>query len=376
MAERQSKTGWMAWMVAAGVLATALAGAGAAVMALQARAANETALPERPPLTVTTERIAMVDRYTLRERFLGRVEPARETRLAAERNGLLTAVMVEEGDRVAAGQVLAALDTRPLEITRDRLLAERASLEADIALAERTTDRRARLVGEGWTSGQAYDEARFSISALEARRAAVGAEIAQVDLDLEKSTVTAPFAGTIAARLVDDGTVLAAGTPIVALQETGRPQARIGLPSDRAAALDPGDAVTLDYLGRTLTGRVAAITLDLEAGTRTVPVLVDVEADGPLAMGQVIRLALDRAIEARGAWVPLAALTEAERGLWSLMTVVGAEGGALVAREAVEILHLEGERAFVRGTFADGARVIGEGSHRVGAGQAVALADD
>ena len=376
MDQNPTKTTWKAWAFA-GVFLTAVTGLGAAgVMALQVNAATNPEGPVRPTLMVSTKPVQLVDHYVEKVSFLGRVEPARETRPAAERAGLLVEVLVEEGDQVGAGQVLARLDVRSLELSRDRLFAERDSILADIELAKRTTDRRAKLVDEGWSSSQTYDEARFSLTSLTARHDAIYAQIAQIELDLEKSVIIAPFAGTIASRMADEGTVIAAGTALMRLQETGRPQARIGVTSDRVSTLLAGGRLDLVYQGQQLPGRIVAVTPDLEVATRTIPVLIDIISDTPLAMGQVIRLNLDRRIDARGAWVDLAALQEAERGLWSLMTVTPGDGEHMIERESVEILHIQDNQAFVRGTFKNGAQVVDHGGHRISAGQVVVLAGD
>ncbi|MEL6476893.1 MAG: efflux RND transporter periplasmic adaptor subunit [Pseudomonadota bacterium] len=373
LSDSDAKTGLRAWLMA-GMVALAVIGTGAtAVQSLYARGAEKETVAARPPLTVAVETARLVDHYTVRERFVGRIEPTRETAPAAERAGLLVEMLVEEGDRVAPGQALARLDTRPLSLARARLLAERDGIDADIELAERTSDRRARLVGDGWASGQAFDEARYSVSGLQARRAALAAEIGEIDLDIEKSTITAPFAGRITARLADEGAVLAAGTALLTLEEIDRPRARIGIPADRAAALAVAQEVRLDAAGAEVTGTVASITRAIDPVTRTVPVLIDLAPDPVLTMGEVVRLSLERAIPARGAWVALTALKEAERGLWSLMIVTEA---GVIGREAVELLHVQGDRAFVRGTFADGARVVADGGHRISAGQPVRVAGE
>ena len=64
------------------------------------------------------------------------------------------------------------------------------------------------------------------------------------------------------------------------------------------------------------------------------------------------------------------------RGLWNILTVVTREGQAITQNEAVEILHIDGERAYVRGTFQPGAEIVAGGTNRVIAGQRVALAGE
>lgn len=367
----RGRPGMVAWGLAGLVGLAVLATAGASVQALYAGAAEDGEAQRRPPLTVETMTVVFEPHHLARESFVGRAEPARETRMAFERAGLVTAIAVEEGDSVAAGHVLADLDARPLRIEQRRLRADREALEADIALAEATTRRRQSLVGEGWASRQALDEARFSRSALVARRDAVDAALEQVALDLEKSRITAPFVGRVAARHVDEGSVVAAGTAVLTLQEEARPLARIGVPPDRAASLALGQPVAVLYGDQRLEGQVARKVADLETATRTVPVLVSLPPSPAIASGEVLRLELRRPVLGRGAWLPLAALSEAERGLWSVMTVRDGADGPIIGREAVEILHTEGDRAFVRGSLTEGARVVVAGPHRLTVGQRI-----
>lgn len=362
------------WPVATVFGLAVFAGSALAVQTLHTRAVKAERGSIGEPAIALTGQLTVDDGYVIRESFAGRVEPARQTLAAAERAGLIEEILVEEGSQVAQGQMLARLDAKPLQIERTRLAAERAGLDAEIELARRTAARRAKLAGEGWASGQINDEAQFSLAALKARRDALDAAIALVELDIEKSVVTAPYAGRIAARLADEGAVVNAGTAIVQLQETSRPQARIGVPPDRAAALRVSQVLELEYLGQQLQGRVVAVSRDMDHATRTVAVLVDLPTDTQLAMGQVVRLQMEQRVPGRGAWVRLTALSDAGNGLWSVLTVVEKEGAQIISREAAEVLHVENGRAFVRGTFAGGALYVRSGAHKFSNGQAVTTA--
>ncbi len=370
-AERKTRKSAGAWLAAILFGATIAAGGAAAVVALHARAAIEPAGDVRERLIVVTAPLQITDRYMVRHSYVGRIEAARETSPAFERAGLVLKVLVDEGDEVGAGEVLAELDTESLEIERARLVAERASIEADLELAERTAERRKRLKDRGFESGQSYDEARFSVASLKAKLEAIGASLARIALDLEKSTLTAPFAGVVASRAIDEGTVVAAGTELMRIQETARPQARIGVPPELAAEMEAGMTLKILSQGGEISGRLRAVAPDLEPETRTVSLLIDLDPETYVTMGQVARLQLDRPVDSRGAWVPLTALQEATRGLWSIHTVIPDAEGQVISREAVEILHVSGERAYVRGSFRDGAAVVVEGPHRLTLGQAV-----
>jgi RND family efflux transporter MFP subunit len=368
---RSRPAGWKSRTFALLFFLAVIALGGITTTALHIRAEANVTPDERPPLPVTTSLIAIQPSYTITQRFAGRIEASRETDLAFEQQGLLLEVMVDEGDAIEKGDTLARLDTRLLETDRTRLSAEIESIDADIELAQLTTTRRERLKNQGFETGQSYDEARLSMAAAQARRHAIEAQIERIDLLLEKSVIMAPFAGRIAARLRDDGTVVTPGMAILRLQETTAPQARIGVPPELASAMSLGSELALRIDARSSTGRLIGISPDVDPATRTVSLLVELAGETALAMGEIVRLETSREIETAGAWVPLEALQESYRGLWSLSVVEHGGNAPRIAREVVEILHIEGEQAFVRGSIVDGMEIVIEGPHRLTVGKRV-----
>lgn len=369
MAETR-KAGLRDWSGPAAVLLAVIGASAAAVSLLHARAEVGASAPP-PTLPVTVARVTLEDGYVVEERYAGQVEPARKARLAFERAGLLTEVRVEDGRVVAAGEVVARLDARPLEIERRRLEAAAEQIAADLALGRATLERRRAVAERGFETGQSLDEARFAVAALEARAAEIEASLAAVGLDLEKSELRTPFAGTIAERRLDEGAVVSAGSELALLQETGAPRARIGLPPERAAALAPGEALTVEAGGREVAARLLSVSPHLDPATRTVAALFALDPNARLAMGDVARLTLRRKVESRGLRAPLAALTEGERGLWTLYVVEETESGPVARRSAVEALHVADGMAFVRGPLTEGRLIVTAGVNRLTQGQPV-----
>ena len=93
--------------------------------------------------------------------------------------------------------------------------------------------------------------------------------------------------------------------------------------------------------------------------------------------GNTVRLRLARDVTETGAWLQISALSEGYKGTWTALTLKPTEidGQYQVGQEAVEILHTNGQQAFVRGTLTDGQRVITSGRNRVIPGQIVSLAE-
>ena len=354
----------------AAAMIAALAGATTVIQWRADALVSQVNEPPMPARVIAAERLSGHD---VIERYAGRIEAARETEMAFERGGLLVAVEVDEGDRVGEGGLIARLDTASLEAERNRLIAQKRQVEANLELAELTLARQETLQNQGHVSAQRLDEARLNVSALVAERDTTIAAIRAVEIDIEKSEIRAPFSGTIAARHVDEGAVLNTGTAVVELLESDRAQARIGVSPEIAEAIRNGAAVTLRYRDEVLDATAAASRPDIATATRTVTVLFDIKTDTPLPFGEIVELEITRHIDERGFWIPLTALSEAERGLWSVIIAKeNPENGlAVTERAAVEVLHVEGEQAFVRGTLQDGAMIVIGGVERLALGQDV-----
>lgn len=345
------------------------------IAALHLRAAAEAPRAVVEPVHVETVKARIEDGYARAVTYTGRLEAARQTALAFERGGLVLAMAKDEGQVVRAGDVVARLDTAQLQATRRQLEARGRELEAQRNLASLTLGRQSRLKTQGWSPEQRFDEAEATLAQLSAAIDQVGAQIAGIDIDLIKAELTAPFDGRIAARSVDEGAVVAAGTPVLTLLETGRRQARIGVPPDVADTLAAQTSLRIDVQGRMLTATLAARRPDLETGTRTVTVLLDIDAGSTdVTLGELASLAVPATVPERGAWLPLTALKEGRRGLWIVLVADRKDAGTTVRAEAVEVLHVEDARVFVRGTFRDGDPIIAHGTDRVVAGQRIALA--
>jgi RND family efflux transporter MFP subunit len=361
-------------MLVAGLfLATGAAG----IAFLHTRAAAELPPQPTPPTAVATTTVEIVPGYQRTSNYVGRLEPARQTALAFERAGLVLDIVPDEGDRVRAGDVIAHMDTAQLASTRRQLTAQRHALEAQRRLAKGTFNRQSRLRKKGWSPDQRFDEAESNLATLTANIERVSAQIAGIDIDISKSILKAPFSGTVAKRSIDEGAVIMGGEPVLNLMEAERRQARIGLPPVLAATIKTGQDYVLRAGTHLRKAKLISRRPDLEIGTRTVTALFEISGtDRRIPFGELVTIELETTVAERGAWLPLAALMEGRRGLWSILVVSNDSRTQVVRPEAVELLYANAEQAFVRGTFKSGAKVIRSGTGRIVAGQRVALAKE
>lgn len=353
-----------------GVAAVGLVGGGSSVIA--DRAAAVEGPDPAPVLAVSTAPIMVEKGYSVERRFVGQVEAAQQTAIAFEQGGTVTEVLVDEGDRVEMGAVVARLDTRLIEAEGNRMRATRDALSAQQELARRTNERQQALNERGFASTQALDQANLGLVELSARIAEIDAALVGIDVQLEKAVLTAPFAGRIAARTADVGAAVGSGAPVVTLLEDRAPQFRVGIDPDLATDLAADMVARIEIGSETFDARFASLLPDIDPATRTRVALFELAPDADAPFGITGTLIVDQTVAEQGAWVPIAALKQGVRGLWTVTTVVG-ESEHTVSTEAVEIIHADARNAFVRGTFGDGAQLVTGGAHRIVAGQRVRI---
>jgi multidrug efflux pump subunit AcrA (membrane-fusion protein) len=206
--------------------------------------------------------------------------------------------------------------------------------------------------------------------------AAVRARIAGVDVQLEKAVLTAPFAARVGERLADPGRTAAAGQPVLVLFEDAPPQVRVGLPPVLAAALVMGETVQVEAGGALRPALIRRIRPDLDPATRSRSVVVALTGTTQLVPGDTAALLLEQVVPEPGFWAPLSALREGARGSWSVMALEATPEGDRTLPAAVEVIHSDGARVFLRGALPPGARIVAEAPDRVAPGQRVlALAE-
>lgn len=401
--------------------------AGTVMVAVAERSGLED-VPAARRLVVATTPLVRQPGYEREQRFTGLIHARRTSDLGFRLTGELEAVLVKDGEHVGAGQPLAQLDIRPLETRRDELVARLAAAEARLAEGvrgprdESIDQARARLaraearasrlsldldrVQEVFDDGAAnpteldrasfdaaeadaaVDEARYALAellngtraeqlvALEAEVNVARALLDQVNVDIADSTLVAPFDAAIESRLLDEGRIVAAGDPVVRLVESGVLEAWIGLPPSIARSIAAGSTHPLIAQSGELPAVAQTTMPSLNEATRTLSVRFDLAPDAAVSVGEIVRLTLIEPVDRPGAWVPLTALAEGRRGLWSVLIAERASdpaGTAVLRRVDAEILHSDSERAFIRTSLPAGSLIVTEGVHRLVPGQTVTL---
>lgn len=207
----------------------------------------------------------------------GTVALRRETSLGFTSAGRIARLSVNEGDRVARGQVLAALDPTTTASTL-------ATAEAERVRASREYERSRELFTKGWVPRPRVDSAEASLRAAEANVRSAGFQVSN-------SRIVSPGSGVILSRLAEPGQVVAAGTPVLVLGEAASGMVlRLAVADRDAARLRAGTPVEVGIgaLGdATLTGRIIEIAGRADPATGTFLVEVGLPSDARLRSGQV-----------------------------------------------------------------------------------------
>jgi RND family efflux transporter MFP subunit len=332
--------------VAAGLMALTLAGCGE-----QAKQAEAEKRPDPKPIAWTE-----VARYDTRQtRSLpGVLQAAQRAPLSFEVSGRVEAVAVETGETFQRGQVLARLDARTYELTLEERRGQLAEAKAQLAEAREEYDRQDQLYAEGWASKAAYDRAK---SALESARSRVETARARVEIareDLADTKLEAPYAGTLAERLVEPSQRVDAGETVLRVQGGDRLEAVVSAPETVVNRLEEGTRHPIHLPARPeaeLSGTIAEIATDASRrNAYDVTLRVD---DPPKAARSGMTVEVDFALQALAADQvdgPLMAIPDtaflAGQGQTKLAFVFDPEAKVLRQRE-IRVADITGDTALV-----------------------------
>ncbi|MEN3799501.1 efflux RND transporter periplasmic adaptor subunit [Aeromonas veronii] len=329
---------------------------------------------ETPALTrVIAQPLQASDHYPVLHRFNGRVIAPEHSQIGFELAGRIATLHKGRGEPVAAGELLATLDTRLLAVEAKELAARAAQSEAELTLARQTLDRLTALRQQQFSSRQALDEQQGKVRMLEASANQLAAALEANRVKQEKSQLRAPFNGIVVSREQALGAVVAAGQPLFSLTRSGQWEADIGVPVKQAETLIVGQHYPLQSGAQSLEGRLLNLGVQVDGQTHTRTARFQLIRGGEqLAEGQLITLLHQTREPTRAYEVPLTALTQGLRGSWTLYLLNDETPPRVVSRD-VTLLQQDGERAWISGALNGQEQLVTDGLHKLVPGQQVTL---
>jgi membrane fusion protein (multidrug efflux system) len=213
---------------------------------------------------------------------LGSVESINDPTVSAQASGQVEQIVVREGDRVEAGQLLAALDSTLHAIESAKAAAEVRRYGVLLGNQESEVKRLQRLTESQSVSRDKLEDEQAQLEMLAAQRDIAHKQWEQHQYMESKTRIVAPLDGLVTRRHISPGDYVTAGQPLFDLVSVDRLRARIAFPEHDAAKIAVGKEVHLTTPaapGVMAIGEVAAVNPQIKVHNRAVE--ISVEFDNP-----------------------------------------------------------------------------------------------
>jgi RND family efflux transporter MFP subunit len=343
------------------------------IAGLLAGCAREDTAPPAEPSTLVSVATSTTEDVPVRLRALGRVQSRVAPEVAAEVDGRILRLAVDEGDTVRTGEVIAELDRTALELERHAAEAEAARIEALLANAERGVKRVAELHGKGFVAREPLDDAEAERAVLQAQSRTAAARRSIVEDQLARTVIRAPLDARIERRLVSAGDFVRRGTPLVELATSGELRALLPFPEQQAAMLAAGQAVTLRSpldAGHTVNGTLSELRPAVGEASRAVWAIVDIANPGTWRPGATVNGEIVVAVHRGAVVVPAPAIVRRPAG--EVVYVI--EGSRAIQRVVQPGERLNGH-VEVREGLRGGERIALDGAAYLSDGASVRIAE-
>jgi RND family efflux transporter MFP subunit len=334
-----NRSWWLRLACAVGVTAT--------LAPACSRPATEEEATDLPTIVAETGKVARQDvvrLLTLRGTIAAR--PNDDVRISALVSGRVVAVRVAEGDAVQQGQLVAEIDPRPFEDQLRQAKAALAQATARRENAQLNLPRTERLLERGIAAAKEVEDARTELAAAQAGVDEAQAALDAATLQLSRTTIVSPIAGSVVKRLVSvgeqvDGT---AAQPILEVANLADVELAANLPSTQLSEVKVGEKVVIvpdAYGGREFPGTVIAIAPAIDAITNAA--LARIRVPNPDRLLKIGMYALARVVvdEHKGALVvPPSAVVRDESGEAALYVVTGETAERTVVTIGIETLEV------------------------------------
>jgi RND family efflux transporter MFP subunit len=335
--------------------------------------AETLAAPAKPPAVT----VARASRGEIVEtaNLTGTLVPREEILVSPQFDGVaITQILVEEGDTVATGQVLARLSSDALNASLAQNAAQIARDEAAIAEAQASREaadaafaRTSDLAKSGTASRETYDTRKAAMATAAARVASAQADLAlakaqrqEWSVKLANTDIKAPVGGIVSRRVARLGSVVSmSGDPLFRIISNGAIELEADVPESTLARLQPGQHADLAMAGGvTRTGKIRLVSPEMNRTSRLGRIRIAIDAgEGSLVLGGFGRAVVQTARH-EGIVVPLSAVLFDTAG----PEVEVVRDGVIESRPVALGLRANGRAEIVRGVAAGEAVVAISGT--------------
>ena len=318
----------------------------------------------------TVKRISLITTFTAKEEVFnhylelqGNVKTKQNIVIYPEMAGTLQRVYVKEGQRVKKGQVLATIDDSGLG-------QQVAQLQIQADLAKTTFERQERLWNQKIGSEIQYLQAK---STYEAQQKAVN----QLESQLAKTSVKAPFSGVIDDVITEQGSVVAPGqSQLIRIVNLNNMYIETDVPENYITNVVKNKNVQVEFpvLGKTLDAKIRQAGNFINPANRTFKVEIAVSnKDNDIKPNLTAKLKINDYTNEKAVLIPQSIISENENGEQYIYVIKdkNANNEATAARVIIKTGKTQGDVIEVLEGLDDGSEIIQEGARSVKDGQTV-----
>ena len=308
---------------------------------------------------------------TFEESFPGQIEPRIQARLSFQVGGKLTARLVEVGDKVKKGQVLAKIDPQDLSLALQAAQAQFDAAAAEQAQLKTDLERAKTLKQQNFVSQAELDRRQLALDAASSRLSQARAQLSTQANQRQYGDLRAPGSGVISSVYAEVGQVMAPGQAVVQWADENEVQVSMAVPESRVSDLKPGqEARVLLWSGKqALNAKVREVSPVADPVTRTFAVLLDV--DDPLKLsrfGMSATVEFTKESKSNAFKLPISALVAEHTGafVW-----VFDEQQGVVNKRVVQPYAVSESDFLVKEGLNNGDLIVTAGTHVLNEGQKV-----
>lgn len=305
-------------------------------------------------------------------RYVGTLEPWESAKVGPQFiSGYITQVMVRPGDRIHRGQVLATLQPERAQAQSDATRMQAKAIEARQAALANEAGRIKGLLKKGIVSENEAEKKLAEAVSEGAKLGAAKSDLLNAELQVQDSTMRAPFDGEVASRSMDPGAFAKPGTEIVTVVDSRTVRITADAPEEDFDLLSAGTPVKIRLLSKSqlLKGIVSRRSSSADESTRTIHFEIDLpNLDRQIPVGTTAELLIEAKEAQKAVSIPLAAAVV--RG--GKATVFAVEEGK-AHKKALAVLGEQEGVLFLAPDLPAGTSIIREGNSQIQEGDAVSL---
>jgi len=373
---RPSAQSGLSFFTVSNSLPRCVAGAafGLAMLSFLAGCQKQEAAAERPPVMVKVAAVELSE-YAPRTSLTGVIAARTLNNLAFRVGGRVAERLVEVGQHVEAGEVLARIDPQEQESDLRSAQADLDAAQAQLTQATAAFDRQKTLLAQGFTTRRDYDQAEQGLKVAQGSVQAAQSALANARENLGYTELRATAPGVITARAVEAGQVVQAAQSAFTIAEDGDRDAVFNVQETLVVRTPPDPPVTIALVSDPevkATGRVREVSPAVDPASGSIRVKVAI-ADTPAAMP--LGAAVVGTVSARPAQaviLPWQALTSSQ-GRPAVWLVDPASRA--VSMQPVDVLAYESGTVVVGKGLEPGQSVVTAGGQLLSPGETVEIAE-